>query len=265
MAQYAKLFKKFWNNKKVRIFTDDEKLLFLYLISNPHVSIMGVYILPKSYIAEDINWEIERVSKGFTKLFEKGYISYDDTNRIILIKSWFEHNKIDNGNQLKKALAELSEIPYSPIIDEYAEVLKGLPEGLHKGLLKGLPNGYSNPVTVSVTESLTVKKRTKGEEIKSPVENFREKNDKIELDTDILKAVWNRCKERLQEIAYLPKEPSVYDLRKLKAFFRSMQEEAQNKDSPSAWFKDVCFDRMNENLEDLKVIDETNRESSFDE
>ena len=100
---------------------------------------------------------------------------------------------------------------------------------------------------------------------KTPVENFREKNDKIELDTDILKAVWNRCKERLQEIAYLPKEPSVYDLRKLKAFFSSMQEEAQNKDSPSAWFKDVCFDRMNENLEDLKVIDETNRESSFDE
>lgn len=155
MAEYAKLYKKAWTNPRLRGWSDDEKLLWLYLLSSPHSNCIGFYVLPKSYIAEDLNWTQRHLEKPLAALSDKGFVAYDDSSRTVLIPSWFEHNKIANDNHCKKAAAELSEIPFSPLIEAFAQVVKRLPDGLHKRLLDGLPERYGNQEEEEEEETVT--------------------------------------------------------------------------------------------------------------
>lgn len=151
MAEYGKIYRKFWTNPKNRRLTDDGKLLWLYVLTSPHANMIGFYVLPSSYAQHDLAWTNEkRLDKAFAELTNKGYINRCVDSYTIIIRAWFEHNKIENPNQLKKAEAELSELPLdSTLFYEFDQVIKGLHEGLHKGLVKG----YSKPEAETEAES----------------------------------------------------------------------------------------------------------------
>lgn len=160
MAEYAKVYKKLWNNKRFRGLSEDGRALWQYIITCPHLNSIGYFILPLSYITDDLQWLPERLPKPFEELLTipsgpdaTGWIKYDETGRTLLIPSWFEHNPVDNPNTFKKCLAELSEIPKSlsdntikPYIELYAKRFKiPLPQWYNER--------YGNPETESEAET----------------------------------------------------------------------------------------------------------------
>jgi hypothetical protein len=172
LAEYGKVFKKIWNNNKFRNLSDDGKLLWFYIITSPHLTLIGMYVIDKYYISGDIKWLPERLEKPFQELLGGGFIKYDDSSRTLLIPSWFEHNKIGNDNQLIKALAELSELPNTILLNDLKDAIKGLPKGFGKGLqerlLKALPKGLPNSVSVSVSNTVTIKEDPEAENPENP-------------------------------------------------------------------------------------------------
>lgn len=176
MAEYGKVFKKIWNNNKFRNLSDDGKLLWFYIITSPHLTLIGMYVIDKYYISGDIKWLPERLDKPFRELLGDGFIKYDDSSRTLLIPSWFEHNKIGNENQLIKALAELSELPNTILLNDLKDAIKGLPKGFGKGLQerlleaipKPLPKGLPNSVSVSVSNTVTINKDPEAENSENP-------------------------------------------------------------------------------------------------
>ena len=94
MALYRHVYLKFWKDDKVmELFSVEEMLLFLFLLTNPNTTQIGVYkILPKE-IAFMTGFEEEEVSI-MLELFEKEYklIKYNKLTHEIAIVHWARYN-----------------------------------------------------------------------------------------------------------------------------------------------------------------------------
>ena len=94
MALYRHVYLKFWKDDKVmELFSVEEKLLFLFLLTNPNTTQIGVYkILPKE-IAFMTGIDEEEVSI-MLELFEKEYklIKYNKLTHEIAIVHWARYN-----------------------------------------------------------------------------------------------------------------------------------------------------------------------------
>ncbi len=144
---YTGIYDTFWTDKKVESLSDDAKLLFLYLITCPHRNIIGFYRLPKKYIAADLDWSVERVSKGLGMLCEAGLIGYDETVSIVLIRKFLRHNPINNPNQEKAAESKISELEDNSLFGEFLAFLNTLAKPLktlEETVSKRLPEGFRN-------------------------------------------------------------------------------------------------------------------------
>lgn len=68
MAQLRSVNTKFWEDPWVESLAPDEKLLFLYLITNSYANIAGIYEISMRRISFETGIELERVRKGLERL-----------------------------------------------------------------------------------------------------------------------------------------------------------------------------------------------------
>ena len=114
MALYRHVYLKFWKDDKImELFSVEEKLLFLFLLTNPNTTQIGVYkILPKE-IAFMTGFEEEEVSI-MLELFEKEYklIKYNKLTHEIAIVHWARYNlnKIGGKPMMDCISSELSRV-----------------------------------------------------------------------------------------------------------------------------------------------------------
>lgn len=133
-GRYCRVKTKFWTDEKVRNWSDDAKLLALYLLSSPHANMIGCYVLPKLYTCEDLGWSLQRFAKAFEELLRDGFARYDENARLVLLPNYLKHNPIENENQAKAAAKAVAELPRSPLLQD----LKQLIEQLDKPFLEPL-------------------------------------------------------------------------------------------------------------------------------
>jgi len=108
MRDYGKVHSTFWSSGTIGALSDDGRMLALYLMTCPHATIAGVFRLPDGYACEDLKWTTERVSKGFTELFDKGFANRCETTKWVWIRKHLEWNPPENPNQ-RKAVAKIAE------------------------------------------------------------------------------------------------------------------------------------------------------------
>lgn len=82
---YKTIDETFWTDPKVRGLSVNNKLLFLYLITNPHSHYSGLYYLPMSVMALETGLKQIEVRRGIDTL-SKGYIvKYDDDFQVVWV------------------------------------------------------------------------------------------------------------------------------------------------------------------------------------
>lgn len=111
MRDYGKVHSTFWSSPTTSSMSDDAKMLALYLMTCTHSTIAGVFRLPDGYVAEDLAWPSERVAKGFSELFHKGFANRCETTKWVWICKHLEWNKPENPNQRKSAQKIAQSIP----------------------------------------------------------------------------------------------------------------------------------------------------------
>lgn len=125
MRDYGKVYSAFWTSEDTRDLSDDGKLLALYLLTSDHTNIIGCFRLPDAYVCEDLGWVAERVSKGFTELFQKGFATRNERSRWIVIHKFLRWNQIENPNQAKAAKKAAEAVPDSSgVIGHLADALR---------------------------------------------------------------------------------------------------------------------------------------------
>jgi len=92
MATFRKLHTTFWTDPFVEDLTQEQKLFYLYLITNTKTKQSGIYEISKKYIAYETGFSIKEVNELLQFFQEKRKIEYSAEFNEIMITNWNKFN-----------------------------------------------------------------------------------------------------------------------------------------------------------------------------
>jgi len=98
MRDYGKVYTAFWISEDARSLSEDGRMLALYLMTCQHGNMLGTFRLTNAYAADDLQWESERVSKGFVELLSRGFVYRCDRTFWVFIRQFLKWNQFENPN-----------------------------------------------------------------------------------------------------------------------------------------------------------------------
>lgn len=153
MARYRKISVEIWNDERFRNFSDDAKLIFLFLLSHPHMTSLGAMRGTVPGLAAEIGWTLKRFTKGFNELLTEGRVKHDVSAAFVWLLNFLKHNGPENKNvviAMGKAAVLLPECPMKQELLQYVKEFlkgygKGFAEAFHEPLAKGMPTPEPEP------------------------------------------------------------------------------------------------------------------------
>jgi len=98
MAKYRQIFTKLWSDPFVIELTAEEKLFYLYLISNEKTTQIGVFEVSNITIQTETGLSKEVIEKLLIKFCEYNKILYSADTKEILLLNWLKYNIPNNIN-----------------------------------------------------------------------------------------------------------------------------------------------------------------------
>jgi hypothetical protein len=92
MATFRKIHTTFWTDPFVEDLTQEQKLFYLYLITNTKTKQSGIYEISKRYIAYETGFSVKEVNDLLLFFEEKGKIEYSAETNEIMICNWNKFN-----------------------------------------------------------------------------------------------------------------------------------------------------------------------------
>jgi len=108
MAKQRYINTHFWDDSYISELTPTEKLLFLYLLTNPLTNIIGIYEISVKRISFDTSIPVDKITSVLNKFSKDGKILYK--NGFIAIKNFVKHQKLNPS--IRKGIEVLeSQVP----------------------------------------------------------------------------------------------------------------------------------------------------------
>ena len=98
----------FWlDDKVVDMFSPEDKLFFLYLMTNPHTTQLGIYQINRRVMAFEIGYSTDSINVLLDR-FENDYkvIRYSKTTSEVAIKNYLRHSIIKGGKPVQDLLVK---------------------------------------------------------------------------------------------------------------------------------------------------------------
>jgi hypothetical protein len=113
MAVFRNVQVSFWQDVKVmEEMTPEDKYFYLYLLTNPNTTQIGIYPLTKKQMAFDTGYSLESI-QSLLKRFESDYqvIKYNHKTREIVLLNWGKYNLNRGGKPIEDCVQkELMEV-----------------------------------------------------------------------------------------------------------------------------------------------------------
>lgn len=118
----------FWGDDKiVDMFSPEDKLFMLYLLTNPHTTQLGIYALNKKVMAFELGYSLDTISVLLDR-FETKYniIRYSAETQEVAIRNYLRHSIIKGGKPVEDLLMkEISNVKSRKLL---TYVFEGLSE-----------------------------------------------------------------------------------------------------------------------------------------
>lgn len=101
MRDYGKVSPQFWigsTGKDLRSAGMEAQIVAMYLMTSPHANMLGLYYMPKLYIAHETGLGEKGASKGLARAIEAGFCAYDEASEMVWV---FEMARYQIADQLK--------------------------------------------------------------------------------------------------------------------------------------------------------------------
>ena len=110
----------FWQDEYILNLTTDEKLFYLYLLTNGKTTQIGVYSLVYKVIKFETGYENEQIDKCMEKLSQDEKIKYDIDTKEIYINNWYRYNYINKSpkvmNYLWKEWTQIKSFEFKKLV-----------------------------------------------------------------------------------------------------------------------------------------------------
>jgi hypothetical protein len=128
MRRYAKISPQFWigdTGRQLREAGQEALLVALYLLSNPHANMLGLYYLPTSLIAHETGLASQGASKGLQRAIEAGFCAYDESSEMVFVHEMARYQIADQLVATDKQCAGLQRdydgLPNNPFLAMFYE------------------------------------------------------------------------------------------------------------------------------------------------
>lgn len=92
MAIFRKIHTSFWSDSFISELDNDQKLFYLYLMTNERTKQCGVYEITKKQISFDLGYSIDKVSKLLQYFISTGKIKFNDKTNELALGNWLKYN-----------------------------------------------------------------------------------------------------------------------------------------------------------------------------
>jgi hypothetical protein len=135
--RYRKIYTRIWTNADFRALDAAHKVMALYLLSGPQTNRIGLYRFSVGEAAEDLRISSRTARKRAEFVCFSFNWRFDCTCSVIWIPTWWSWNPPgDKINNFKGALADLYDVPQTPLIALFCNNLLGLSPVAHEVLLE---------------------------------------------------------------------------------------------------------------------------------
>lgn len=128
MRDYSKISPKFWvgnTGRQIRKLGVETQLVAMYLLTNPHCNMIGIYYLPIVYISHETGIPIEGASKALQSLCDIQFCQYDDHSEYVWVHemAFFQIGaELDPKDKRVKGINEAyAALPNLPFIKDFYE------------------------------------------------------------------------------------------------------------------------------------------------
>jgi len=138
-VRYHKIFSNIWNDEKFGKLSSGAKMLFLYYLTCEYNNALGMFIMRDGYATSDLHYSLKRYKRCRNELVENGFIGYDESTSLLLIKNQLRYNTIDGPNQLMAAIKIAESLGHrnSPLMKELSEIITKIKKETIKEKKKG--------------------------------------------------------------------------------------------------------------------------------
>lgn len=194
MAIYRNIQMSFWTDSKIaEEFSTDEKLLYLYLLTNPHTNLCGCYELGIRQMAFETGFQTAQAKKLLVQLEEKKVISYSEETKEVLLINWSKYNWTKSEKFQKPLIAEIKRVKHKPYRDVLERAVYGIDTVSDEG-------GYPIDTTVlfcSDTDTVTDSDLGTENSKEKPSKEGKKKTDPVS-DSDMSEPMKDKVREWLR-------------------------------------------------------------------
>lgn len=149
MARYRKIYPRIWTDEKFRTLSRAEKLDALYILT-AQCNRIGIFRFSPAMAAEDLGTPPATFARRFANVCRTLGWKWDVENRVLYLPRWWKYNLPQNPNQFQACLADLHDLPATPLAEEFCANTAHLTEEMVKRLANVTPNVAAN-VTPNVS------------------------------------------------------------------------------------------------------------------
>lgn len=121
MAVFRQIQIDFWQDELVAEFTPEDKLFYLYLMTNSKTNQCGIYRINKRIMAFDIGWNVGTVDKMLARFVSYERIQYNEEENEIYIINWIKHNSARSPKVAARVDSELKDVKTVAFHDDVVE------------------------------------------------------------------------------------------------------------------------------------------------
>lgn len=143
MAKYRKIDPRIWNDAKFGHLSDRGKLLFMFLLTHPHMTSLGAMRANAPGLAAELEWSEKAFREAFHEVCSKGMAKHDEKASFVWLPNFIRYNPPESPNVLKAWAGAADMIPECPMKNDVLHGVKDLAEGMSKAFSKGLPEAFA--------------------------------------------------------------------------------------------------------------------------
>jgi hypothetical protein len=119
MSRYRKIDTRIWVDEKFRTLNEKEQMFFLYLLTSPHSTAWGAYIIDDLYIQADLGFSPAIIKSCWQTLKKTGLVIRCDQTRLVAFQNWFRYNLPANERTRAACVRGIISLPKSKALQEF--------------------------------------------------------------------------------------------------------------------------------------------------
>lgn len=120
-AKYRKFNPRFWDDEEVMKLDPYNKLIASYCFTNRETNRVGIYPFSAALASDKTGIPMPEFAKRFTEVVEIMDWKFDLSARVLYLPTWWKHNPPENISHFKGCLSDLSDVPNTPLLREFAK------------------------------------------------------------------------------------------------------------------------------------------------